>query len=366
MHFLDFDLQKKQAENMEERMSVMGKGRRSKEQKAARKQMELPKRRWGWRLWGFFGTMAMLAVIVLTIVLACARGEKTAVVHSAIPQKQKPVPLLSPVFSRYLARHDAFPRKHWLPDDLSEKEMLFRVGQQEKKISSLLQKHRSVSPLSEEIYKHLGDFRVSLFHQGISKTPMIDNRFDPARPYGDLEICLIPEDQGSHPDLKETFTWYHREWSAVMQRDDICPDALLAAILYHEMGHALLHKQDAASSRAPTMSDSWIEEEVRMHTLEDQILDASSAGRLKLLYDSIIIRVLKDASLETIMAEVTESDLDAYDKLLSLQQESERMASISLAQFQIGLLLRAVDLLPFEQKPAKKLAAYRWVASQSM
>ena len=152
-----------------------------------------------------------------------------------------------------------------------------------------------------------------------------------------------------------------------MQHDYVCPDVFLAAVLYHEMGHALFDKRGTASSSAPALSDYWVNEEVVMHELEGQVLDAASEGKLARLYDAILARTPPPASFQDIIGAITDDDLLEFDRIFGLEQEPERLASIYLAAFEIGLLFRAVDeFCPEAVRLHKKVTAYRWAAFQRL
>lgn len=315
---------------------------------------------------GFGRGLKIFSAALLLAMSVAVLGTFCFIVYRADSQaaQQQTDSAASTLIGSYVSKHEAFPRKHWLTAALSPEETLSRIEEHKKKISSLLQQYQDVSPLAGKIYKEFANFRISTFYQGGSQTVVgaADKLPDPRS----LEICFVPENQGSHPGLQSTFAWYHWEWRAVIERDDICPDAFMAAILYHELSHALADKRKAALQPASDpWSDPWIEEEVKAHELEWQILDRASQGRLTRLYDSILARAPKVASLETVIKLVSAGDLEEFDKLFGLEQEPEQMAGVYLAEFEIGLFLWAIDLLPISDKAKleKKITAYRWIAN---
>src|SRR3989338_6200802 len=131
------------------------------------------------------------------------------------------------------------------------------------------------------------------------------------------------------------------------------------------MGHALGHLIDhSASSTAPMKSDVWCSEEVTMHELEHQVLDAAAGGKLTALIDGIIGRTAATrhpvARIEATFASVTDADLEAYDDLFGIRKAGTETSGIYLAQFLASLGLRLADrLYPEDERQPAKIALYR-------
>src|SRR3989338_2445577 len=132
-----------------------------------------------------------------------------------------------------------------------------------------------------------------------------------------------------------------RPTKMVFVRGVECPDALLAAGIYHELGHAV---RDLLPGDFESFS-SIFEEEVVMHELGDGILNMDTEGGLSRLMERIITRarpVLEQQRL--VLDEIIRlEDLLEWDRLLQIEQ-NDRLPSIAgFVQFQLSLTFRISD-----------------------
>lgn len=276
------------------------------------------------------------------------------------------------VLKDYISRHRQ-PDQSWLTGREDPVQEIAAINSWSGRVGALLDQHRSVSNLTGRIHQHFRDFRVSKFANGVSHSivipmPGVDVEAILMREATQFEVCVITPSQRGHPSLLPNCLYYRQDWRAVMADSVVWTDAFLAALMYHELGHALRHCVDrAASATAPDKSDAWIGEEVEMHQLEHQILDVAVQGRFTLLLDGIIDRLPQgEPSPEFYQAmadEVTVEDWQAYDALFGLQGAGVRMTSIHTAQFMISLGFRLIERRFPQTKTQNQIDYYRFMFS---
>lgn len=171
-----------------------------------------------------------------------------------------------------------------------------------------------------------------------------------------LEVCFYAEqEKGQHPGL----LYYRTEWQAVMVAAIAWPEKVFAALLYHELGHALAHQQGKPSATAPSNSDSWTEEEVTMHTIEADVLNAVSGGQYYAKITAILRRPGVKSPGEAFLR-VTIEDLKEFDRMFESERGGPELASIMVAQHLLTVGFRAIDSsLPQEKRMAAKRSLYR-------
>jgi hypothetical protein len=252
------------------------------------------------------------------------------------------------------------------------------------RLRGLLDRYKDVSPLSRRIHGQYRNFLPSKFVNGISQSLMNQPRQADGSELtaeqlvalfhaqsNQLEVCLMTPAQRNHPDLLPNSLYYRKEWGSVMADSLQWSDAFLAAITYHEFGHALRHRVDAApSATAPGNSDLWISEEVEMHELEYQVLDMAVQGRFSQQLDRIIDRVPEsDVTLEfyrSVADAISAQDWQDFDNLFGLRSAGPKMTSIHCAQFLISLGFRCIErLFPEQERRNRQIEYYRFVTTLS-
>jgi hypothetical protein len=143
------------------------------------------------------------------------------------------------------------------------------------------------------------------------------------------------------------------------------PSGLLAAELYHELGHALADKKGFASARASQDSDEYIAEEVAMHELEAVVLNAASKGGYFAKLDAILKRE-EVSSPKEVRDSVTLEDLRALDRDLGCEKVGPEAAGVLLDEHFLVLGMRYIDThLPVDQRLEAKIELYRWLRQET-
>ncbi len=179
-----------------------------------------------------------------------------------------------------------------------------------------------------------------------------------------LEVALIPEQNWDHSAFPSCL-YYNKGWGAVMVVGVDIPATFGTALLAHELGHALRHRQGAGSATAHPSTDLFIGEEVEMHVLEHEVLNFAVQGKFNQLLDRIIARAANKQDMNQVIKSVTAEDLKAYDQLFGLESAGKEIASLALGQFLLSLGFRMIDGYITEPQAAhaEKIRFYRWISN---
>lgn len=246
-----------------------------------------------------------------------------------------------------------------------------KVKEHGDRLRDLLIRYKDTNDLSRRIYGEFNDFRIMIFANGSSRSLTLATSTKELKPFdpSQIEICYIPASQVNHASLFPNNCYYRKEWSAVMMRAINMPEEMMIAIFYHELGHALRHRVDKApSATAPPHTDEYIREEVEMHMLELEVMDAATNGAFTDLLDNIIDRTWPNPPgyfsprIYATVNNVTAQDLVAYDRMFKLASAGQSMISVATFQFKLSLLFRITDrFAPPENRKEVKINLYRWV-----
>ena len=273
------------------------------------------------------------------------------------------------VVEQYFKIH-GHPDEYWLLGNEEFAHQVDLVKKWAENTKQLLGKYAGVSVLATEIHERFPDLHISEFRDGAAVTNFVDKEsmerdLRNAESGKTLEVSIVPIIQRQkYQGMFPSNLYYRSEWGAVMVTGVVIPDVFLAALLYHEMGHALRHQQGAPSATAPDNSDTWIGEEIEMHELEYEILNSATGGELSKLYDDILARRTSDT--DSISRQVKITDLVRFDQMFNLEKAGQELVGVSMAQFEIGLRFRAVNTekLNEDAKRKKKIGIYRQIAGK--
>ncbi len=242
-----------------------------------------------------------------------------------------------------------------LPPQAPDKILIEIASLKEKQIATIINRFADVSPATNSIAKMFPHFRVSYSTGNSSIQMMMDDPKIPDQPEG-FEICFYArQEQNQYP----ASLYYRREWQAVMIAAISWPDKVLPAMLYHELGHALSDRKNRPSANATDDSDSWIGEEVEMHTVEADVLNAACAGQYYAQLDAILKRSEANSPEEAVF-KLTIDDLTALDQLLGCEKGGPELASVLLAEHWLILGFRYIDrTVPKDERQEAKIALYR-------
>ena len=133
----------------------------------------------------------------------------------------------------------------------------------------------------------------------------------------------------------------------------------LEVIIAHELWHAKLHREGAASSTAPSVSDIWVDEELQAHEVEAKVLDARTKGAYKKSLRDIASGI-SATSIKRFLLKVQPADIRKLDSLFKpgIQQETDIRAAqyfLNLTETWLGTKYTGEELRQ------KKIEAYRYL-----
>lgn len=228
---------------------------------------------------------------------------------------------------------------------------------------ALLGTHRNVSLLAREVADAFPAFFVSIFTSGASMN--VSRAGATTLPTESLEICFIPREEFTfgHASL----LYYREDWRAVMMAGISFPDSLRAAMLFHELGHALRHRAagGAVGARDPA---TYAAEEVEMHELGALILNAASGGAYFREVDAILDRAPQPVQWKRAALAATRADLERLDRAIGCEHAGLAVSLITVAEHLTVAGFRAVDRTVRDERARReeKRSVYQWLANTFM
>ena len=265
------------------------------------------------------------------------------------------------IMHTYLKLHEGKVDSFWLYGTESFNQQGDKMKKKLDHLSLLMKKSAGVSPLATQLYRETKKVQLSKFANGAS-LKFFNGKFEDLGK-DTIEICMIPMDQYQIYRQKiPAALWYRKDWKALMITAIDFSDAFLTALVYHEMGHWLRHKQGASSATAMTGSDSFISEEVEMHELEYKVLNFFSKGKLKKLMKSICARSKSKENPKDALNYVTRDDLVAFDVMLGTVDAGQRTIGTYGAQFLTSVGLECINQNTNSDQAKAKIKYYRWLS----
>ncbi len=180
-------------------------------------------------------------------------------------------------------------------------------------ILGILQKNRGISAQTERIASRFKEFRTAVFIDGEVRH-LNEKGIEVPLKATAIEICFMPEDRARR-NLEYSFEWRPHMNTVVAPAYEY-PEKLLAAILYHELGHALLHnKNDSGGHLVADSEEKVLAEEVLMHQFSGDILNSLTGGAYYRKIDEILQRRPTEKRFERILTAITAEDREAFDAM---------------------------------------------------
>ena len=262
------------------------------------------------------------------------------------------------VIDQYLRMHTQYSDSWWLRRVSPTNPMptISMTENYKSLIQSALERYASVSPLAGSIAKSFPVKHISIFHRGSSVVFAMGEV--PQILPGSQEICFIPQAQSKpHPSA----LYYKSDWGALMISAISYPSKVFAALVFHELGHVKSHKIDKAKGAfAKHGTNDWIEEEVVMHELEADILNAASNGEF---YEYIDRLVGGASSYQDAISRVRLKDLQKLDKIIGCVECGFQVSNLMIAQYFMSIGMRHFKQVRVADEHRKRIELYRFVDS---
>jgi hypothetical protein len=274
--------------------------------------------------------------------------------------------LLEPALVPYFADRKK-DSSWWLTTGFTKnnaEELIEKLTTKEKETAAIVDKYQTVSETAQKIHDSFS-FSLSLYINGSSQSIMAgDGTDDGAKKLLEkmaksLEVCFIPLDQMANiPTNQPHYSW---EWQALMiPAYNLECDSFYAALVMHELGHALYHKVlNKSSSVSKAGSNLWVSEEVDMSELEIAVLNAASAGK----YSDKITELVSQSSATTVqefLIEIKSEDFIAMDAAIGCPDANFNAASLLSATHIFALGFGFIDARQ-DGKMSEKITFFKWV-----
>lgn len=212
-----------------------------------------------------------------------------------------------------------------------------------------------------------GKFYTTVFSPsfgGTSRKIYVGSTFEEANkpaPAGSIEVCFFPRNAEKHPRMRGQLLLYDQSWRALMIGALDYPDKRwFDALAIHELWHAHMHKSGAPSATAPSLSDSWISEELQAHDLENKVLDNGTKGEYLKTVRSITSGI-RGKLLGEFLQQIKTEHLIQLDKLFG--KGSDREGSVRSSQYLITLTNDWLNLkYQGEELQRQQIEAYRTIS----
>lgn len=202
-------------------------------------------------------------------------------------------------------------------------------------ITTALNRHKKLSPLAGAIAARFTGFRVSVFNRGGSIWFSHDDEGTAQK----LEVCFYARPYA--PAMPAT-AYYRREWGALMLAGMEWPDRVFPAIVLHELGHAHYAVEGRVSATAPPWSDEYADEEIAMHELEADVLNAESGGAYFREIDMTTARHPVSHFYDALLT-LTADDLKALDASVGATHAGAGVSGVLVAQHLTAVGLRYIN-----------------------
>ncbi len=247
------------------------------------------------------------------------------------------------------------------PEELNA--LIKQMSTQEEIVKQAIEQYRSVSPLTTEIAEAFPKFYFSLTIGGSSVTHSRKKNATDIQPISGQEIAFIPlTEKTTHPAMMY--------YDPTIKRLALCgitwPVKVLPGLLYQDLGHALYHQAGKPSALAPQGSDLYVQEEVEMHELANEVFNKATNGAYYQTVDSILDQRRPDNWQDAVLG-VTPSELQQLDKVLGCENAGEVVANVMGGRYPFTLGIRYItrDTMTPEVKDAWKVQLYRFLHEQA-
>lgn len=231
---------------------------------------------------------------------------------------------------------------YWLTGNETEAESFKAAERFALRVRALLATHSNDNALTRDVWKHvasrffikrnLGDHSIVLWNDGTLTTKQIGRDV--------IAISVVAQNGLRRVRAcggRSTMCYEEGDHAIELHATDMS-DAWLAALLYHEMGHALRYKQGEALGVTTQSDAAWVAEEVEMHTLENVVLDAATGGKARAQYAAMAAsRPGMPAQSQSLCKGISKEE--AYSFFLTLDMRGDTAGAFAQLCLSIGFTM---------------------------
>jgi hypothetical protein len=234
-------------------------------------------------------------------------------------------------------------------------------------VARCLARYRNVSTLSKRIADKFLRHESVIYAAGgyyYSYYDQDEGELLPEDDSGLIKIMYVPE-EGFSRNFPAMLFYDQNNQMLVMAAIEWPTEDVFAAMLYHELGHALRHRVDKApSATAPPNSVEYRLEEIEMHWLEAQILDKASGGDYFAYLDSIVFGHPEAKSASELIQTMRLKDYRKLDEIVGAKDASFHVAGILFPEHNLALGIRYIQKNPGKNQDKQYADLYRWVTTR--
>lgn len=275
-------------------------------------------------------TMLILALVVLTSVVT-----KKSDTHQLSPTA-KTIATLEKGYIDSKVGNEAF---WWLVDAPSVKAEAAKLAIEKKKlVMAVIEQYRDVSEFTQRIAEHFRESVVSLYLGKDSSMTVAEGGVESVK--GKPEICFVSKKGVEETTSTVPFSLYWRSDWGLMMPAEYYPPKVFPGLLFHELGHGLIHPVSPTTIQFAFFSPEYIKEEVEMHLLEGAVMDRASAGRYFKEADSLIARYPNIKTLDNFLPYIHLTDLEQLDDALEARRINGKNAGMLFVQHMMTIGFR--------------------------
>lgn len=243
-----------------------------------------------------------------------------------------------------------------LPDALRKE-----AGRRAKTALEQLKRYRHVSPLAGEIADTFSALTPRIYFQKGSLALSAADELSIFRP--GVELCFVPRESAEKEDSPPIYYW--PLWRAQIELALEMPEAVAAALRFHDLGHAMEEERRRREPPPLRHDPSRLlrrnaEEEIVMHELEMSILSAASSGAFLHEIDTFIWRKPEARTPQELIFMLSLDDLRELDRAVGCAACGPTIARILVQQYVMAIGLRKLGNSGRDTLE-EKVAFYDWI-----
>lgn len=233
------------------------------------------------------------------------------------------------------------------------------------RLKSLMKEFKDTNITTRRIFNQYNSLNISIYWDRRSVVP---EPLASMQVQGDkiLNVILVPPIQAlKYPSLHPSYFAFSKSMNSILIRALKWDDATLISRFYHELQHAIQQHVDGRKYSPNSMSDERLRDESEAYTLELEILDSATEGRVRQFFDSIIKGLdekrIFNKKRDQAYASLTIESFSEFDELLGTAESPVQIRYIRVSELLILLGMHLVENeFPKDQHLEKKINQLRW------
>jgi len=261
----------------------------------------------------------------------------------------------------YYSYHQKMPNKYiiQLQTQKTDLDLAPVMSSIRKRVMDILQRHAGTTPLCTELSSQYNNVFMAMFWEADSIWYDVWQNPNPGP--NTIRVSMVPWEMRKHP-VTNNFNFVYNSGYVLTSAAQF-PEPLFAGLLMHEIGHAYRDEVKKSDHNLAT-SNPIAAEEVEMHTMEIEVIDAESRGQYLRLVNRIIDRVPKNHNFEewryNVLNTITLTDLFNLDTVLGTERSHYQVVKSGVSGLLRAIQFTMIDRFYSDNKEAleAKIANY--------